>query len=125
LTAANRITILAHSLGGAALGKASGADNSPINRMIFYGVDSLVSKPNRPTVDVELYYGEHDGLMSADKIDDLALFYSTPANIIPDLNHFCIITDPEAGSRTLRDKDGKTPLTHEQCLKTLLDAIFI
>ncbi|MCP4133768.1 MAG: hypothetical protein GY754_22560 [bacterium] len=124
--------VLGHSLGGAALGSLIFDDPYPFDNIILYGVTSFIKMPwqNSPAADsVDLFIGINE-LKTSKKINKVltelsinleadadGIHRSSGSNrtfeFIPELSHFCIISDMQVGSSSKREKDGLGPAPSE------------
>jgi pimeloyl-ACP methyl ester carboxylesterase len=107
---------MGHSLGGAVLGAEIGSKTSLFQDIILIGVSRLVTTPEAPAVKVTMLLGERDGLAARSAVDQLAAKLNTQTQLIPGVNHFCIITDPNAGAPDKKAQDLPTDLTPDQCV---------
>lgn len=107
---------MGHSLGGAVLGAEIGNRASLFQDIILIGVSRLVTTPAVPAVKVTMLLGERDGLAARSAVDQLAAKLNTQTHLIPGVNHFCIITDPNAGAPDKIAQDIPTDLTRDQCV---------
>jgi pimeloyl-ACP methyl ester carboxylesterase len=119
---------MGHSLGGAVLGAEIGNRSSLFQDIILIGVSRLVTTPETPAVKVTMLLGEKDGLAARGAVDQLAAKLKTQTQLIPGVNHFCIITDPNAGAPDKIAQDLPTDLTRDQCVarvaEVLMDPFF-
>lgn len=136
------IIALGHSLGGAILGKDLFSPEPVFDRFLLVGTSSFV-KPifNRVKAnsEVRLFVGsEENSLKDEELMAKLRTEFdlnmeegdvlmnedgSQSLEVVPGLNHFCIITDSDAGVRRLRDADGSTALSTEVCIDRLVKAL--
>jgi pimeloyl-ACP methyl ester carboxylesterase len=107
---------MGHSLGGAVLGAEIGNPHSLFQEIILIGVSRLVSTPERPAMKVLILLGEKDGLASRPGVDQLAAKFNTQTIVIPGVNHFCIISDSNAGAPEKKAQDRPTDLSIDQCV---------
>ncbi|HET9239332.1 MAG TPA: hypothetical protein VFO10_18875 [Oligoflexus sp.] len=107
---------MGHSLGGAVLGAEIGNTASLFQDIILIGVSRLVTTPEAPAVNVTMLLGERDGLAARSAVDQLAAKLNTQTRLIPGVNHFCIITDPNAGAPDKKAQDLPTDLSSDQCV---------
>ncbi len=114
---------MGHSLGGAVLGSEIGNDTTLFQEIILIGVSRLVATPDRPRTKVSLLLGEKDGLASRSSVDQLAARFNTQTIILPGVNHFCIISDPNAGAPDKKAQDLPTDLSREECVARVVNAI--
>ncbi len=114
---------LGHSLGGAVLGSEIGNDATLFQEIILIGVSRLIATPARPSTKVSLLLGEKDGLASRSSVDQLAARFNTQTMILPGVNHFCIISDPNAGAPDKKAQDLPTDLSREECVARVLKAM--
>lgn len=108
--------VLGHSLGGAVLGAEIGKTSPLFQDIILIGVSRLISTPERPSTKVSMLLGEKDGLASRGGVDQLAAKLNTQTIIIPGVNHFCIISDPNVGAPDKKAQDLPTDLSREECV---------
>jgi hypothetical protein len=134
------LKVLGHSLGGAILGDMLFKDWSPFDQVVLYGTSSFVKTTSRSKLEVPALYaffGQNDGLSmeTAAKVDafrqelgvtevvdatrykakDKAFF----VEIVPELNHFCVVSDMTAGSAKLKGKDREGPVP-SSCVAALV-----
>jgi len=130
-----------HSLGGAILGGAIYGEENPFTRIVLYGTSSFVKSKEDTQVrakQLTLLFGSEDGLTikSGDdfkthcgllgntnesqpglcKVEGTELM----ARLIPELNHFCIISDMSVGVKDKKEQD-RTGLTPSLCIERLVD----
>jgi len=117
------IKALGHSLGGAILGSEIGNTSSLFQEIILVGVSRLVTTPTKAAVKLTFLLGEKDGLASRSAVDQLAASYGTKTQIITGVNHFCIISDPNAGAPDKKAQDLPTDLTSTQCVERMVDLL--
>lgn len=115
-TQALPLRAMGHSLGGAVLGAEIGNRASLFQDIILIGVSRLVTTPTVPAVKVTMLLGERDGLAARSAVDQLAAKLNTQTQLIPGVNHFCIISDPNAGAPDKIAQDFPTDLTRDQCV---------
>lgn len=136
----NPLIVFGHSLGGAVLGDLLHAEDNPFDHTIFYGTSLFLNLGNNPLNEgskISFLFGENErsvnrensiienyaqkfditnetltGLESADGLRRL--------QVVPSLNHFCIISDLQVGVKQLRLLDGIGP-SPSQCASLLLD----
>jgi hypothetical protein len=134
------LKVLGHSLGGAILGDMLFKDGSPFDQVVLYGTSSFFKTTSRSKLEVPAFYaffGQNDGLSleTAAKVDafrqqlevtevvDAARYKAKDkpffVEIVPELNHFCIISDMTAGSAKLRGKDREGPVP-SSCVSALV-----
>lgn len=114
------LRVLGHSLGGAVLGAEIGKASTLFQHIILIGVSRLISTPERPSTKVSLLLGEKDGLASRSGVDQLAAKMNTQTIIIPGVNHFCIISDPNAGAPDKKAQDLPTALSRDECIARVI-----
>ncbi|MCP4744893.1 MAG: hypothetical protein GY874_01955 [Desulfobacteraceae bacterium] len=141
---ANRSTpvvVFGHSLGGAVLGKNIFGHSNPFDHIILYGVNSFIKAPWQKTPiaeNVAAFIGSNDTLVIDDKEKVLAelsihnvpdtqkIYRSDKDNrtlqILDDLNHFCIISDINAGPDAMWGSDGEGPAP-SMAVKLLVDQL--
>lgn len=107
---------MGHSLGGAVLGAEIGNRASLFQDIILIGVSRLVTTPETPAVNVTMLLGERDGLAVRSAVDQLAAKLNTQTQLLPGVNHFCIITDPNVGAPDKKAQDLPTDLSSDQCV---------
>jgi alpha-beta hydrolase superfamily lysophospholipase len=107
---------MGHSLGGAVLGAEIDRQTSLFQEIILIGVSRLITTPTRPVMKITMLLGEKDGLAARSAVDQLAAKLNTQTQLIPGVNHFCIITDPNAGAPDKKAQDLPTDLTRDQCV---------
>ncbi|NRA68777.1 MAG: hypothetical protein HRU19_30115 [Pseudobacteriovorax sp.] len=134
-TSNSRVVVVGHSLGGAILGHRFGMETD-VDQFYLVGVDSLVLPPSNPIADVTLLVGENDCLANpagnenltcpqpaaSDKLLELADYLQQDPTILPGVNHFCIISDPEVGDADKRAEDGPG-LASSACIDILVSFI--
>jgi pimeloyl-ACP methyl ester carboxylesterase len=113
---------MGHSLGGAVLGAEIGNRTSLFQEIILIGVSRLVTTPEDPALKVTMLLGERDGLAARSAVDQLAAKLKTQTVEIPGVNHFCIISDPNAGAPDKKAQDLPTDLTSEMCIARVVAA---
>jgi hypothetical protein len=130
------IRLLGHSLGGAVMGDSIFGKDHIFDQIILYGTLSFIQSDNSSEItaaNVQILFGENDGLSFSDpkSFDSFIKKYKfeevSPrkeyrianklhsVQIIPNLNHFCIINDMTAGLGLLRDRDKIGP-SPSQCV---------
>lgn len=114
------LRVLGHSLGGAVLGAEIGNPLTLFQEIILIGVSRLTSTPERPSTKVRMLLGEKDGLASRRGVDQLAARFNTPTIVIPGVNHFCIVTDPDAGAADKKAQDQPTDLSRDECVERVV-----
>lgn len=128
-----------HSLGGAVWGKYLHEIKAPFDEMVFYGVDGFIGFNDQAlqAEPVHLLFGEDDSVVFDDYqgaaftnfIGKFGLqkttqniyhhpVYDVSAQVMPELNHFCLISDKKAGLGLVRAQDG-TPRPFEPCIKQM------
>lgn len=114
------IKALGHSLGGAVLGAEIGNTDSLFQEIILVGVSRLVATPKKAAVKVTFLLGEKDGLASRSSVDQLAASFGTLTQLVAGVNHFCIISDANAGAPDKKAQDLPTDLTSSQCVERVV-----
>jgi pimeloyl-ACP methyl ester carboxylesterase len=112
-----------HSLGGAVLGLEIGKTSSLFDEIILIGVSRLVATPERPAMKIRIVLGEKDGLASRSAVDQLAAKLQTQTLVVPGVNHFCIISDPNVGAPDKKAQDLPTELSREECVARVVAVI--
>jgi pimeloyl-ACP methyl ester carboxylesterase len=107
---------IGHSLGGAVFGLEIGKSSSLFKEIILIGVSRLIATPERPAMKIRMLLGEKDGLASRAAVDQLAAKLQTQTLVIPGVNHFCIISDPDVGAPDKKAQDLPTELSREECI---------
>jgi hypothetical protein len=114
---------MGHSLGGAVLGPEIGRTTSLFEEIILMGVSRLIATPERPVMNIRMLLGEMDGLAARAAVDRLAAQLQTQTLVIPGVNHFCIISDPNVGAPEKKAQDLPTELSREECIARVVAAI--
>lgn len=117
------LRVFGHSLGGAVLGSEIGNDATLFQEIVLMGVSRLVATPERPSTKVRLLLGEKDGLASRSSVDQLAARFNTQTIIVPGVNHFCIISDPNVGAPDKKAQDLPTDLSREECMTRVVAVV--
>lgn len=117
------VSVVGHSLGGAVLGKLIGSSDATVRHITLLGVSELVSEPAAVRVPTTLMVGSRDGLVKPQGLTNLEGKLSTQRITLPDVNHFCVISDPAAGEAERRAQDNASPLSSEECVKRVADAL--
>ena len=127
-----KVSVIGHSLGGAVLGTAIFGDSNPFDNIILYGTTSFIegwgNEPPAKADNIASFIGKKDALCISDEkkidalkdvlelsqgTDDGGIQRSSRTNryleILNDLNHFCIISDKNEGSSSIRKKDKIGP----------------
>jgi hypothetical protein len=120
------LRVLGHSLGGAVLSRAVFAGEDPFDAIVLYGTTSFIRWPGGRVRARRLHalLGRQDGL-SLRGPEDFARYqrllgatesvaesrFRSPdrrvtLEILPELNHFGLVTDRDVGVRSLRLRDG-------------------
>lgn len=115
--------VFGHSLGGAVLGAQIGVEDSAFSSITLLGVSSLVSKPETTLVNTSFILGELDGLADRSTTKALASELGASFELLSKVNHFCVITDKEAGAADKRAEDLSTDISHDECLETIIEAL--
>jgi hypothetical protein len=134
------LKVLGHSLGGAILGDMLFKDGGPFDQVVLYGTSSFVKTTSRSKLEVPAFYaffGQNDGLSleTPAKVDALRQqlgvtevvdasryrakdkpFY---VEVVPELNHFCVISDMTAGSAKQKGRDREGPVP-SRCVSALV-----
>jgi predicted esterase len=135
------IRFFGHSLGGAILGDAIFKGTSPFDQVILYGTLSFIQTTQSTVVSIpnlQMLVGEHDGL-SLNSPDALSNFLSKygftekvsplehripetlhSLQVIPNLNHFCIVSDMTSGYSLFKSQDLPGP-TPSECIPDFVD----
>ena len=111
-----------HSLGGATLGATIDDAGSPFDKVLLIGASSFVVQPKKPNVRVALFIGENDKRVDATKMASVEQLLSTKYQIIPKINHYCIIDGDASAREVANGKDGPTPLTTAECVEAAASA---
>ena len=135
--------VLGHSLGGAALGSLVYSAENPFDHSIFYGTSSFI-KPNNPSLNenvrISFLFGENQGTMISkpqviQEFSDEFRISEKSSNglsskdglrtlqVVPELNHFCVISDLTVGDKSRREGDGSGPKPSE-CAEKLVNFLF-
>lgn len=139
-----KVVGLGHSLGGAVWGPLLNQETSPFDALLFYGVNGLIhfNKSNFVADNVHFLFGRDDSVAFSDyssesfvnfmqpfgvEKSEKAELYRHPSKnvsmqVLPDMTHFCIISDREAGLAPIRFLDG-TPRAFKPCIENLVTAI--
>lgn len=123
------MSLFGHSMGGAILGNYISEENAIFEHIALYSVNSFVSNPAKVAVkNLKLFIGSKDGLMLRDqeaqeKVKRVEALLSIQRVTLPELNHFCIISDDSVVDPSYREKDFSTNLTSKQCIAALTESL--
>ena len=139
-----KVVGLGHSLGGAVWGPLLNQETSPFDELLFYGVNGLIDfdQDNVVANNVHFLFGSEDSVAFADYTSEMFLNFIAPlgvekspveglysnssknisVQILPEMNHFCIISDRSAGMLPVRYLDGPARV-FKPCIEKLVTTI--